>query len=436
MACCHHYFATVEGGEAAFSVDVSAITYGAGCLSEAGEQARALGIGRIALFTDKRLAALEHVDIVRRSLDAAGIDTAVYDEVKVEPTDESFKAATRFAREAKPDGYISVGGGSAIDTAKAADLYTTHPADFLAYVNAPVGEGRPVPGPLSPHIACPTTCGTGAECTGVAVFDYLAIKAKTGIASRRLRPALALIDPLTTHTLPGNVVACSAFDVLAHALESYTSMPFTGRTRSRTPAQRPMSQGANPWSDLGCRESLRLVGEYLVRGVTDANDREAREQLMWASTLAGIAFGNSGVHIPHGMAYAVAGLVKDYHPEGYPQDEPMVPHGMSVIVNAPSVFRHTAAACPERHREGAEYLGAELRGAGADDSGEALGVRITEMMKATGMPNGIGGVGYAAADIDALIESTVPQQRLLKNAPMEVGEEHLQAMFEGALSYW
>ncbi len=145
MACCHHYFEPAEGGETAFSVDVSAITYGRGCLAEAGEQAKALGIGRIALFTDKRLAALKHVDIVKRSLDAAGIDVAVYDEVRVEPTDESFQHATRFATQAKPDGYISIGGGSVIDTAKAADLYTTHPADFLAYVNAPVGEGRAVP---------------------------------------------------------------------------------------------------------------------------------------------------------------------------------------------------------------------------------------------------------------------------------------------------
>lgn len=436
MGCCHHYFTATEGGEEVFAVDVSSIAYGPGALAEAGEQAKALGIRRIALFTDKRLAALEHLAIVRKSLEQAGVDIAYYDEVKVEPTDESFKAATRFAGEAKVDGYISVGGGSVIDTAKAADLYTTHPAEFLDYVNAPVGEGRPVPGPLKPHIACPTTSGTGSECTGITVFDLLSMKAKTGIASRYLRPALALIDPLTTHTLPANVVASSAFDVLSHALESYTSQAFTKRTRSRTPAERPMSQGANPWSDLGCREALRLAGEYMVRAVADASDHEAREQLMWASTLAGIAFGNSGVHVPHGMAYAVAGLVKDFRPEGYPDEEPIVPHGMSVIVNAPSVFRHTAAACPERHLEGAGFLGANVSGAGAPDAGEIVGKRIIDLMQATGIPNGIGGVGYGAEDIGALIKGTMPQQRILKNAPMEIGEEHLQTMFEGALSYW
>jgi alcohol dehydrogenase class IV len=436
MACCHNYFATAEGGEQAFSVDVSAITYGAGCLAEAGEQAKALGIRRIALFTDKQLATTAHVTVVKDSLTAAGVDPVLYDEVKVEPTDVSFQAATRFAGEAKVDGFISVGGGSVMDTAKAASLYTTYPADFLAYVNAPVGEGRPVPGPLKPHIACPTTAVTGSECTGVTVFDLLSMKAKTGIASRMLRPALALIDPTTTHTLPKNVIACSAFDVLSHALESYTAMPFTRRARSGTPAERPMSQGANPWSDLGCREALRLAGEYMVRAVNDPSDHEARERLMWASTLAGIAFGNSGVHVPHGMAYAVAGLVKDYRPADYPDDEPIIPHGMSVIVNAPAVFRNTAAACPARHLDGAEWLGADLRGAGEDDAGEVLGTRIVELMKASAIPNGVGGVGYGAGDIDRLIEGTLPQQRLLKNAPMAVGAEQLHTMFEGALSYW
>ena len=197
-----------------------------------------------------------------------------------------------------------------------------------------------------------------------------------------------------------------------------------------------MSQGANPWSDVGCREALRLAGRYMVRAVTDASDHEAREGLMWASTLAGIAFGNSGVHVPHGMAYAVAGLVRDYQPEGYPDDEPIIPHGMSVIVNAPSVFRNTAVACPERHLEGAECLGADVRGAGNADAGEVVGARIVELMKPTGIPNGIGGVGYDRADIEALIKGTLPQQRLLKNAPMAVGAEQLHTMFEGALSYW
>jgi len=435
MTCCH-YYAIADGHESAFSVDVSSIVFGPGVLKEAGEHARALGMKRAALFTDKRVGALECVADGLSSLRAAGVGVEVYDEVKVEPTDASFGAATLFAAHGKFDGYISVGGGSVIDTCKAANLYATYPAPFLDYVNAPIGAGKAVPGPLKPHIACPTTCGTGSECTGIAVFDLLARKVKTGIASKRLKPSLALIDPTTTYSLPKSVVAASGFDVLSHALESYTARPYTIRAHPGAPSARPMSQGANPWSDVGCEAALKRVGAHLERGVNDVADREARDSLMLAAALAGIAFGNSGVHLPHGMSYAVAGLVRDFRPEGYPSEEPMVPHGMSVIVNAPSVFRFTAEACPGRHLQGAEWLGADVRGAAEKDAGEVLAARLIELMRATGTPNGVAGVGYGESDVEALSEGTLGQQRLLTNAPREVGRNDLEGLFRAAMRYW
>ena len=436
MSCCHNYYVATEGKESIFSVDISAIHFGHGVLKEAGEHARALGMQRVALFTDKTLHALPYVAELSDSLQAAGIDVAIYDEVKVEPTDQSFLAAARFASEGKFEGYVSLGGGSVIDTCKAANLYATYPADFLDYVNAPIGAGKPVPGPLKPHIACPTTCGTGSECTGITIFDLLAMQVKTGIASRRLRPSMALIDPATTYTLPKNVVAASGFDVLSHALESYTAKPYTRRAAPGKPSLRPMSQGANPWSDIGCEAALKLLGRYLERAVNDAGDTEARDRMMYAATLAGIAFGNSGVHVPHGMAYSVAGLVRNFRPEGYPQEEPMVPHGMSVIVNAPSVFRFTASACPERHIHGAASLGADIRGAGNEDAAEVLAGQLIKMMKSTGIPNGVSGVGYGDADIAALTKGAWAQQRLLTNAPREVSESDLGNLYREAMSYW
>ena len=432
MGCCH-YYAITEGHESAFAVDISSIVFGPGALKEAGEHARALGMKRAALFTDRRVGALPHVADALASLRSAGVDVAVYDEVKVEPTDESFRAASRFAAEGRFDGYVSVGGGSAIDTCKAANLYATHPAELLDYVNAPIGAGKAVPGALKPHIACPTTCGTGSECTGIAIFDLLAKQVKTGIASKRLRPSLALVDPTTTYSLPKNVVAASGFDVLSHALESYTARPYTLRARA---APRPMSQGANPWSDTGCEAALRKLGTYLVRAVNDTSDREARDAMMFAATLAGIAFGNSGVHVPHGMSYSVAGLVKDFRPEGYPNAEPIVPHGMSVIVNAPSVFRFTAEACPRRHLDGAIWLGADVRGAAEKDAGEVLAKHLVKLMRDTGIPNGISGVGYGESDIAALSEGAFAQQRLLTNAPREIGRSELDLLFRGAMRYW
>ena len=434
MGCCH-YHPVGEGRDTAFTVDTSRITFGRGCLGEVGDRARALGLRRVALFTDERLARLPHYEKVRRSLDAAGVDVAVYTQVRVEPTDRSFLEAVRFAADARPDGYVSLGGGSVIDTCKAANLYATWPADFLAYVNAPVGDGRAVPGPLKPHLACPTTSGTGSEVTGITIFDLLALGAKTGIASPLLRPTEALIDPDCTATLPGEVTAASGLDVLSHALESYTARPYVRRPAPERPSLRPMSQGANPWSDLGCREALRLMGLYLVRAVADAGDAEAREQLMWAATLAGIAFGNAGVHVPHAMAYAVAGGVRDFRPAGYPAHEPLVPHGMAVILNAPAVFRHTAPESPERHLEAAGWLGADVRGATPADAGEVLATRLLALMRAVGMPHGLEGVGYTEADVASLTEGTWPQQRLLCNAPRELTRPELTALFRQALRY-
>lgn len=432
MSCAHAYL-PVEGGEGVFTLGAAEVTFGRGALREVGEITRGLGARRVALFTDPRVASLEPVDRARRSLAEAGVDVEVYAAARVEPTDASFVDAARFAREGRFDGYVSVGGGSVIDTCKAAALYATWPADFLTYVNAPVGEGRAVPGPLPPHVACPTTSGTGSELTGIAVCDVLALHAKTGIASRHLRPARAVVDPDATATLPASVVAASGFDVLCHAIESYTARPFTARSRSATPMARPMSQGANPWSDLGSVEALRLGGIYLARAVADAADAEAREQMMWAATLAGVAFGNAGVHLPHAMAYAVAGLVRGFTLDGYPDHEPMIPHGVSVVLGAPAAFRFTASRAPERHLAAAGLLGADLRGASPEDAGDILASALTAMMKTARVPVDLRAVGYRETDVDALVGGTIVQARLLDNAPRRATREDLAAVFRDAL---
>jgi hydroxyacid-oxoacid transhydrogenase len=436
MGCCHHYFAQTAAGDNAFTIDASTLTFGAGCLKEAGDQAQALGMTRVGIYTDKGVRKLPPLETVTNSLNAAGIDHAIYDEVHVEPTDESFKAATRFALEGKFDGFISVGGGSVMDTCKAANLYSTHPADFLAYVNAPIGAGKPIPGPLKPHIACPTTSGTGSEATGIAVFDLLAMKAKTGIQSRRLKPTTGLIDPEVTRTLPSTIVASTGFDAMSHALETLTDMSYARRARAQRPSLRPPSQGANPFSDMVALEALSLVGKYLVRAVNDPSDSEARAEMMYAATLAGVAFGNAGCHLPHGMSYAVSGLVRGYRAPHYPQHEAFVPHGMSVVLNAPSVYRFTAVACPDRHLDAARHLGADVRGATTKDAGEALSGQIIKFMRATKFPGGLTSIGFSERDLDRLVEGTWPQQRVLKNAPREVTRDDLRELFRGAMAYW
>ena len=244
MGCCQGY-PFVEGGERVFEVDTSRIAYGSGAMGELGLRARLLGMTRPFVVTDAGVAALDGFAAALAALRASGCDPVVYAEARVEPTNESFEAAIGAARAARTDGYISIGGGSAIDTAKAANLYVTHPAPFGAYVNAPVGEGRAVPAALLPHIACPTTAGTGSECTGIAIFDHLPIAAKTGIASPYLRPSLALIDPDWTATLPRLVAACSGFDVRTRSCWPRISCSTCSRTRSN-PTRRGRTRSAPP----------------------------------------------------------------------------------------------------------------------------------------------------------------------------------------------
>src|SRR5271166_74671 len=439
MPCCHADFTLTEDSDRAFSMAMPAFTFGAGCLAEAGDQALELGLRRVALFTDAQLRDSAHVAAVRASLAAARIDVALYDEVTIEPTTASLQAATRFAAAGGFDGYVSVGGGSVIDTCKAANLYATHPADLMTYVNAPIGGGVPVPGPLKPHLACPTTAGTGSETTGIAIFNLTSINAKTGIISRRLVPTVALVDPSVTATLPRNVVAASGFDCMSHALESLTARPWPRRFNRARGVSRPVSQGANPFSDALATEALKGVGAYLVRAVTDAQDSEARTEMMYAAMLAGIAFNAAGCHLPHGLSYAVSGLARGVHVPGYPAAKSLVPHGMAVVLNNPAVWRYTAACCPERHVHGAACLGAEtreVRPGDAQEAGEVLAARVIALMRAAGMPNGLADLGFTANDLDALVAGAEPQWRVIRNAPKDVSREDLKGLFSAALRYW
>jgi len=436
MPCCHADFAAVEGSDRGFTVGMPTFTFGRGVLAEAGDNARELGLKRVALFTDARIVESEYVATVKASLAAAQVDCGVYDDVSIEPTEASFQDAARFAAEGRFDGYVSVGGGSVMDTCKAANLYASHPAEFMTYVNAPIGAGQKVPGALKPHIACPTTSGTGSETTGIAIFNLRSLNAKTGIISRRLIPTVALIDPTVTASLPKNAIAATGFDCMSHALESLTARAWPRRLNPARGVSRPVSQGANPFSDMLATEALKSVGTYLVRAVNDATDSEARTEMMYAAMLAGIAFNAAGCHLPHGLSYAVSGLTKDWHVDGYPPGKTLVPHGMAVVLNNPSVWRFTAPSCPERHLHGAQCLGAETGGALAADAGEVLAGRVIELMRATAMPNGLTELGFDASHLDALATGAEPQYRVIRNAPKDVGRDDLKSLFRAALSYW
>ncbi len=423
--------------DTAFEMAASSIRFGPGVTREVGQDLVELGATRVLIVTDPTVARLAPLQTAIESLESSQVGFTVYDRVRVEPTDESFLDAIAFARDGEYDAYVAIGGGSTIDTAKAVNLYVCHPpADFLDYVNPPIGKGLPIPGQLKPLIAIPTTAGTGSETTGVSIFDLSRLHAKTGIASRRLKPTLGLLDPDNTRTMPREVAAASGLDILSHAIESFTALPFNRRPRPDRPALRPAYQGSNPISDVWSLQALRMVARYIVRAVADPEDDDARAQMLLAASYAGVGFGNAGVHLPHGMSYPVSGQVRTYRSPGYPATHPLVPHGVSVILNAPAVFRFTAAANPERHLQAAEALGADIGRARHEDAGDILADRIIWFMRELNVPNGLRGVGYDSSDIGALVEGTLPQHRVTKLSPRPAGPEDLASLFEQSMTIW
>jgi len=422
--------------ETAFTMDTSGIKYGPGVTREVGHDMKELGVHRVMVVTDPNLADSESVSVTLEALRKEGINAVLFDQARVEPTDVSFKKAIRFASDGMFDGYVAVGGGSSMDTAKVANLYATHPADFLTYVNRPIGQGRLAPGPLKPLIAIPTTAGTGSETTGVAVFDLLEMRAKTGISHRALRPVMGIVDPNNTRTLPKMVAAATGLDVLTHALESLTALPFNKRPAPEDPKSRPVYQGANPISHIWASRAIEMVSQNLVRAIEDPSDDEARGQMLLSATFAGIGFGNAGCHLPHGMSYPVSGMVRDYAPEGYPTEEPIIPHGIAVVLNAPAVFRFTAPTNPELHLYAAKLMGVDTSGAGTEDAGELLASAIVDLMRSTGIPNGLSAVGYGPDDVDQLVAGTLPQHRVTKLSPRPASAGDLKQLFLDSLTCW
>lgn len=421
------------GRETVFTLEATPVKFGPGAVADAGWELKRLRIRRLLLVTDPGVAALGYADRVAALVQAEGIEVVRFDDSRVEPTRDSLQFAADMASAEGVDGFVSIGGGSAIDTAKVANLVASHPAPVMDYVNAPVGGGRKPPTPLMPHLAIPTTAGTGSEATTVAVLDIPELRLKSGISHRYLRPAQAIVDPELTRTLGPEVTASAGLDVVCHAAESFLSKPFDSRPRPATPEDRPPYQGSNPVADVWSSKALEYGGRYLRRAVADPEDMEARGAMMLAASLAGVGFGSAGVHIPHACAYPIAGLKHVYQPPGYPADHPFVPHGHSVIVTAPAAFRFTYEAMPARHHDVVELLTGERN---EEAGAEALPIALRDLMRDVGAARGIAELGYDADDVPALVEGALKQQRLLVIAPREPSAEDLREIFMASLENW
>ncbi|WP_181313107.1 hydroxyacid-oxoacid transhydrogenase [Nocardioides campestrisoli] len=418
--------------EQIFTYAAPALKFGRGATGELAHDLRSLGASRVLLVTDAGVAATGHPARIADQLVSAGLEVTTYDEVHVEPTDASLEHSIAFARDAGPFGAVlAVGGGSSIDTAKAVNLLTTNEGELTDYLNAPIGKGRAPERPLLPLVAVPTTTGTGSESTTICVLDVLALEVKTGISHPALRPTLAVVDPDLTMTQPAAVTAAAGMDILCHALESWTARWYAD-FEAKQPEQRVPYCGANPIADMWATRALALLSGAFRAAVRDGDDAKAREQMALAATFAGLGFGNAGVHIPHACAYPIAGRVREFRPEGYPGEEPIVPHGMAVSLTAPAAFRFTYEADPARHDAAARLLDPGSSATGP----EALPSVLVALMRDIGIPDGLSAVGYGEEDVDALVEGAMAQQRLLATAPRPVSAEDLATVFRDSMTLW
>lgn len=419
--------------ESIFTLEAARLKFGSGAVEELGWDVGLLGVARIFVVADPNLRTFGVLERIGDILSRADITATFFEDIGIEPTLASFDRAAEAAKGLDIDGFLAVGGGSTIDTAKVANLIHCHGGAIMDYVNPPIGAGRKPLSPLKPLVAIPTTSGSGSEATTVAVLDLPELRVKTGISHRFLRPTLAIVDPDLTRTTPAGVTASTGLDVVCHAVESYIAKPFHTRPRPTNPDDRPPYQGGNPVADIWSAKAIQFGGQYLVRAVRDGGDIEARGAVMLGATMAGIGFGSAGVHIPHACAYPIAGLRHEYRAPGYGVDHPFIPHGFSVIVTAPAAFRYTYDAAPERHAQAAEWIsGSRIDNPGPDSLPRAL----IALMREVGAPSGIAELGYREADIPALVEGALKQQRLLVLSPKPVDRSQLEQIFLESMRNW
>ncbi|KAF8639910.1 hypothetical protein AX17_001161 [Amanita inopinata Kibby_2008] len=439
--------------EYAFEVAASNLRFGDGVTAEVGMDLKNMKARKVGVFTDPNVAKLHPMKAALAALEAeTDLPFEVYDQVVAEPTEESWRSAISWARKHDFSHFLAVGGGSVIDTAKAANLFTVYKdADLFDFINAPVGKGLPISQPLRPLIAVPTTAGTGSETTGTAILDITSRSFKTGIANRAMKPVLGIVDTHNTESCPTAVHISAGLDVLFHSMESYTAIPYTERTpRPANPILRPAYQGSNPVADIFSLWALQTTVKYLPRIAKNPDDAEARRQMLLASSFAGIGFGNAGVHLCHGMSYPISGLNKKgpkYKHPGYVTENPIIPHGISVALTGPAVFQFTAPSSPDRHRQALAIFNRTtisdptIAKIPDGEIGAYLYESIARFLDGLGVPRGLKAVGYTSGDIGKLVEGTLPQRRVLDLAPGigdvvgSDGREYLTRIMERSMEY-
>jgi len=406
-----------------WDLQMSRIKFGYGVASEIGYDLKSLGIGNCLIITDPVMSSIGILDKIMQPIQEQGINVTVWDRVEPEPSLQSMQDCIDNFKDSKFDGFVALGGGSSIDSAKVVDFVLTHGGKILNYVAPPLGEGKKAPRVAKPLIAVPTTAGTGSETTPVSVISFPDKKVKGALFCGI--PTLGILDPLLTVTMPSSVTASTGMDALVHAIEAYWVRPYTSRPKPKTPLERPVYTGATELTDIFAEKAIELIGKYIRRAVFNGSDLEARSSMLLASFLAGVAFSNSGVSLVHAMALIVGG---QFH----------TPHGATNAVLLPPAIEFNIPGAPERFARIAHLLGETIEDISVMEAAQKGIKAIIRLSKDIGIPNGLEAPPFNVKeeDIPVLATETFKIHRLLAANQVPITEENLRTLFRKAMRNW
>lgn len=420
--------------ESVWHIQIPEIRFGRDATEELAYQLRDLGVegdARGLIITDQGLVDVGHADRVSKHLEEAGFEVDVYDDSEREPSVEAIDDSVTFVRdnagESGYDFYIGLGGGSCMDTAKATRTIVANGGGPLDYIAEPTGEGEPIEESGPPLVLMPTTAGTGAEISPVAILSVEEKNIKEGISSNHIRADAAVLDPTLTTTLPPEMTAKTAMDALGHAIEGYTTHEFDSLMRAEDPAERPVYAGRTPLTEMFSEKAIDLLSSNVRRAVHNGDDLEARSKMLQGALFGAIAGLTAGAHLCHAMAYPVGNRYHTYH-------------GETIAVLTPaSTIDYNSASDPARFAKVAEMFGVDTSGMTDKEAAEALKSQYIQLQKDLNvLPSGLAELaGISEEDIDWLAEQTVEtQQRLLRCNPRPVTESDVREVFLDALHNW
>jgi alcohol dehydrogenase len=390
----------------------TSLIFGQGSVGRTGEVLRRLGRKRAYIVSDETLRDLGIVDAVAGALREEGVGCHVFDEGRAEPSLNLVDRSTAAARGYAPDAIIGLGGGSNMDVAKFTAVQLAHGGRPHQYL----GDDK-IPGPTMPVICVPTTAGTGSEVSGAAAFTDTERRVKVGSLSNHLRPVAAIVDSELTKSCPPKVTADSGIDALTHAIEAYTAVDFAAFPLP--PGERSVYQGRNTMSDACAEKAIQLVGQHLRSAVGNGKNMEARDGMMLAATLAGLAFSNSGVAMVHALEYPVGGATNCSHGEG---------NGLLL----PFVMKFNLSKRLTEFARIATWLGEPTSGLSEEQAAEKAILAVAKLKTDIKLPERLRDLRVQEQQLPDFAAKAFALQRMLRVNPRVATEADLLAVYREA----